>query len=215
MDPAETMNQAAVAVEACMDPTERCQQPVAVESLLEDAWGGAPGKVLPGAKPGVKAASGTTAVSSAISTPGSTAMPLFGPEPSPAGAAGAAAGSIPAAVQSGDNGLAGSTQQQATDYSLTVTSGDGYMAQIKLTCEWQVPPRTLFSIFTHQNNSALFRGGLASLHACMENMVHRGIFWGERACITAVKVCPDVSASCGGCTCGLLRDPGVCMHTAA
>eukprot|EP00955_Chlamydomonas_euryale_P110042 365976-Chlamydomonas_euryale.AAC.6 len=135
----------------------RQRQAVAVESLLDDSWrgplgGGGSGAGGPSAKP-----------------PHEQRKPhaCAGNGPSSGTAPGAGGGadvspfddSLPLPTESGGEGLKGASTVQADNYALTVTSGtSGYLAEILLRCSWDVPPQLLFALFTHPNNSALFRG---------------------------------------------------------
>ncbi|GBF94316.1 hypothetical protein Rsub_06938 [Raphidocelis subcapitata] len=51
----------------------------------------------------------------------------------------------------------GVSSSSAAHYKATVSNASGYMCRIQVECNFNVPPETLFEIFTHPDNSVAFR----------------------------------------------------------
>ncbi|KAG2439892.1 hypothetical protein HYH02_010522 [Chlamydomonas schloesseri] len=54
-------------------------------------------------------------------------------------------------------GLAGTSAATGKNYSVTVSNKAGYMCHVHVVANWDVPPEVPFAIFTHPDNSRLFR----------------------------------------------------------
>ncbi|PNW73637.1 hypothetical protein CHLRE_13g566750v5 [Chlamydomonas reinhardtii] len=54
-------------------------------------------------------------------------------------------------------GLAGTSAAKGKNYSVTVSNKAGYMCHVRVIANWDVPPEVPFAIFTHPDNSSLFR----------------------------------------------------------
>ncbi|GLC41311.1 hypothetical protein PLESTB_001076700 [Pleodorina starrii] len=53
--------------------------------------------------------------------------------------------------------LAGSSSASGKNYQVTVCNKAGYLCHVHVEASWPVPPEVPFAIFTHPDNSALFR----------------------------------------------------------
>ncbi|GFR49873.1 hypothetical protein Agub_g11975 [Astrephomene gubernaculifera] len=54
-------------------------------------------------------------------------------------------------------GLAGSSSASGKNFDVTVSNKAGYLCHVHVTGNWPVPPEVPFAIFTHPDNSAIFR----------------------------------------------------------